>query len=101
MPEQGANNLLADTILNRLTITAPTLNLDQYWQDIRQQMYSDGWYDPAQASAGHFFMDFTHGLLQNSNPAPGINVKYDVNNPSGANLDQLRVYTRRVFSLLS
>lgn len=101
MAEQGAAALLADTILNRITLQSPTLNLDEYAQDIRQRMYEDNWYDPAQAAAGQFFLDFTHGLLQNSNPAPGFNVRYDVLNPSGANLDQLRVYTRRAFSLLS
>jgi hypothetical protein len=101
MAEQGTYNLLADTLLNRFTVISPTLNLDVYAQDVRQRMYNDGWYDPALSAAGQFFFDFTHGLLQNSNAASGINLKMDVNNPSGANLDQLRFYTRRAFQLLS
>lgn len=101
MTEQGAVNLLADTILNRVTVMSPTLTLDLYAQDIRQRMIRDGWYDPATTMTGQFFVDFTHGLLQNSNAAAGINLKLDVNNPSGANLDQVRFYTRRVFNLLS
>jgi hypothetical protein len=88
-------------LLNRVTITAPTLNLDMYSQDIRQAMYDEGWMDPSQSGVGQFFIDFTHGLLQNSNPAAGIMAKFDVNNPSGAALDQLKFYTRRVYTLLA
>lgn len=101
MAEQGSSQALADTLLNRLTIISPTLSMDLYAQDIRQRMYRDGWYDPSTTATGLFDIDFTHGLLQNSNAAAGINLRLDVNNPSGANLDQLRFYTRRVFSLLS
>lgn len=98
---QGADEVLADTLLNRVTVTAPTLNLDQYAQDIRQQMFDDEWFDGSQNAVGMFFLDFTHGLLQNSNPAAGISVRFDVNNPSGANADRLRFYTRRIYPLLA
>jgi hypothetical protein len=101
LAEQGTARLLSDVLLNRVTITAPTLNLDLYGQDIRQGMYDDGWMDPSQSGVGQFFLDFTHGLLQNSNPAAGIMAKFDINNPSGAALDQLKFYTRRVYTLLA
>ena len=80
LAKQSVNQNLADTLLNRVTVVAPTLSLDQYAQDIRQQMYDDGWFDPSQSGVGQFFMDFTNGLLQNSNPSAGIAAKFDVNN---------------------
>lgn len=101
LAKQSANQTLADTLLNRMTIVAPTLSQDQYAQDIRQMMYDDEWYDPAQSGVGQFFIDWTHGLLQNSNPASGIAAKFDVNNPSGPALDKLTFYTRRVYALLA
>jgi hypothetical protein len=101
LAEQSFARTFSDVLLNRVTIVAPTLNLDLYAQDIRQGMYDDEWYDPAQSGVGQFFLDFTHGLLQNSNPAAGIAAKFDVNNPSGAALDQLKFYTRRVYTLLA
>ena len=64
-------------------------------------MYDDEWYDPGQSGLGQFFLDFTHGLLQNSNPAIGMATKFDVLNPSGASLDKLTFYTRRVYALLT
>jgi hypothetical protein len=101
LAKQGVQQTLADALLNRVTIVAPSLSLDQYAQDIKQQMYDDGWYDPSQSGVGQFFMDFTNGLLQNSNPALGMAAKFDVSNPSGAALDKLSFYTRRVYSLLA
>jgi hypothetical protein len=97
----GAGQELSDTLLNRVTIVAPTLSLDQYAQDIRQQMYDDGWFDPSQSGVGQFFIDYTNGLLQNSNPSAGMAPKFDVANPSGAALDKLTFHTRRVYSLLA
>jgi hypothetical protein len=101
MAEQGTVRTLADTLLNRITVKAPTMNLDLYAPDIRQQMIDDEFLAIGETGAGLFFLDFTEGLLQNSNPAAGISAEFDVNNPSGANLDRLKVYTRRVYSLLN
>lgn len=99
LAEQGAQRTLADTILNRVIIEGSSLSFDEYANDMRQKMFDDEWYDPSQSAAGQFFLDFTEGVLLNSNPAPGLLTQLDVNNPSGAGLDQLRVYTRRVFPL--
>jgi hypothetical protein len=82
-----------------VTITGPTLNFDEYGNDVRQKMFDDEWYDPSQTATGQYFIDFTEGLLQNSNPAQGVLAQFDVNNVSGANLDQIRFYTRRIFAL--
>jgi hypothetical protein len=99
LAELGASRALSDALLNRVTITAPTLNFDEYALDIRQKMYDDEWYDPSQPGIGQYFIDFTNGAIQNSNPARAVAALFDVNNVSGANLDQLHFYTRRLFAL--
>jgi hypothetical protein len=99
MAELGPMRQLTNTLLNRVTITAPTLNFDEYVNDIQQSMLDNDWWDAAQSMTGQYFFDFTHGLLLNSNPASGVSALFDVNNVSGANLDQFRFYTRRVFPL--
>jgi hypothetical protein len=101
MAELGAYHTLSNALLNRVTVQAPTLNFDEYSPDIQQKMLDDDWYDAAQSMAGQYFIDFTNGLLLNSNPASGIAAIFDVNNVSGANLDQLRFYTRRIYTLAS
>lgn len=98
MPESGGSaSVLSDLILNRLTVTGSTLNFDEYANDIRQKMLEDEWLDPAQSGTGLYFIDWTNGTLNNSNPAAGIGIMLDVNNPSGVNLDMLRIYTRRFY----
>ena len=99
LTEAGAGRTLADTILNRIIIEGSSLSFDEFANDIRQKMFDDEWYDLSTAAAGQFFIDLTEGVLLNSNPAPGMLTQLDVNNPSGAGMDQLRVYTRRVFPL--
>jgi hypothetical protein len=99
--ESGVYKTLSDTLLNKLTMAAPTLNLEEYALDIRSRMYTDEWFDASQSGIGQFYIDFTNGLLQNSNPASGIAMEFDVNNPSGASQDQLKIYTRRFFGLSS
>jgi hypothetical protein len=102
LAQQGQPALaLSDAIINRLKIQGTGLNFKQNWQAIRQQMIDDEWYDPSQSATGQFFLDWTHGLLANSNAAAGLQHQFSVNNPSGAGLDQLRIYTRRVFGLAS
>jgi hypothetical protein len=86
---------LADTVLLRVTAASGSFNFDEYSQDIRQKMLDDEWLDPSQSAAGLYFIDWTNGTLNNSNPAAGINAQYQVLNPSGSNNDQLRFYTRR------
>lgn len=91
----GSAYTLADTVLQRVTAVSGSFNFDEYAQDIRQKMLDDEWLDPSQNAAGMYFIDWTNGTLNNSNPAAGIQAQYQVANPSGSNLDQLRFYTRR------
>lgn len=100
MAEQGTTaQTLSQALLNRVTAFGSTINFDEYANDIQQDMIDDEMYDPSQSLTGQFHIDFTKGILQNSNPAAGLDIKFDTNNPSGSNLDQYRIYTRRVFAL--
>lgn len=95
--EQGAYMALSDALLNKLNIDGVSYSFEEFAQDIRQKMYDDEWLDPSQNAAGLYHVDMTNGVIQNSNPATGLLVRYDVNNPSGASLDALRVFTRRFY----
>ena len=90
---------LADTLLNKVEIRGATINYREFRQDIVQQMIDDNLWDASQSTVGQSFIDFKHGLLANSNPAPGLQHLFDVSNPSGAGNDRLLIYTRRVFQL--
>lgn len=96
---QGAAATLSDGLLNRVVISGPTLDFDEYAQDIRQRDLDDEWFDPNLTATGMYFIDFTDGVVQaNSVPAGGLQTYFDVNNVSGANLDALEIVTRRVFA---
>jgi hypothetical protein len=100
MAEQGQPGLvLSDSILNKIEMQGGDINFDCHWMEIRQAMIDEGFYDPSQTMTGQFFIDWTKGLLQNSNRAALLQHRFSVNNPSGAGLDQLRIYTRRVYGL--
>jgi hypothetical protein len=98
LTEQSAAQTLADTILQRVTLDGAAIDYDKYAQDIRSQMLEDEWFDPSQPAAGHYFIDFTDGLVGGSVAAQTLQAKFKVLNPSGANLDDFLVYTRRLFS---
>jgi hypothetical protein len=93
----GGAYTLSDAILQRVTANASTFNFDEYAQDIRQKMLDDEWFDPSQSATGQYFIDWTNGTLNNANPAAGILAQFQVANPSGSNLDQLRIFTRRYY----
>jgi hypothetical protein len=102
MAEQGQPGLaLSDAIINRIRCEGSTVNFEAHWQEIRQAMLDNGLYDPASTMTGQLFIDWTKGLLSNSNAANALKHYFAVNNPSGAGLDQLRIYTRRVYGLSS
>lgn len=90
---------LADTILNKIEMRGPSLNLKVFANDIKTDMVNEGFYDPSQSLTGLYFLDFTSGLLANSNSLAGLIHQFDVSNPSGAGNDRLRMYTRRVLPL--
>jgi len=101
LAEQGVQHTLSDAIVNRVIFEGASLAFNEYGNDIREQMIADEWYDPSQTATGQYFLDFTDGFQQFNNcPAPGLLVQLDLNNPSGAALDELRIYTRRIFPLL-
>jgi hypothetical protein len=99
MAEEGASETLSDALINQVHMEGPTLMLDEFPLDIRQRMYNSGWIDPSAAAnaAGLYFLDFTKGNIANANPTSGMLARFDVNNPSGAGLDALHVFTERVF----
>lgn len=102
MAEQNTTSkTLSQALLNRVTARGSSFNFDEYANDIQQVMIDEGFYDPSQSLTGQYFIDWTKGGLLNSNPAAGILLQLDVNNPSGSNLDQLRIYTRRLMPLTS
>jgi len=97
----GSAYTLNDNILQRITAASSTFNFDEYAYDIKQKMLDDEWFDPSTFGAGCYFIDWTNGSLNNANPAAGILAQFQVLNPSGSNLDQLRVFTRRYYSPLA
>ncbi len=98
LAQASAAYTLSDALLNRIVVSGPTLDFDKYAQDIRQTMLDDEWLDPSQAAAGCYFIDFTDGSVQaNTVQARGLQAYFDVNNVSGANLDNLGFFTRRIF----
>lgn len=97
--EQSAQRNLSDGLLNRVVLETANATYDLYAQDIRQSAFDDEWYDPSLTATGMYPIDFTLGAtIGASVPAPGLQVYFDVNNVSGANLDDLLFYTRRVFA---
>lgn len=102
MAEQNQPGLvLSDAILNHLHVQSSGVEYETKWQELRQSMIDEGFYDPSTTMTGQFFKDWTHGIWQNSNAAAQLMHHFSVNNPSGAGLDQLRIYTRRMFGFSS
>jgi len=99
LAEETAAFTLSDALLNKLTINGPTCAYELFAQDIRAMMYDNEWLDPSENAAGLYLLDMTEGVIQNSNPAAGLLEQYNVNNPSGSFLDQLRIFTRRVYQV--
>jgi len=98
LAQQSAQNTLADTLLNRVVTSGPTLEYDKYANDIREADFADEWYDQSITAAGMFFIDWTDGVVTANNvPAGTLQTYLDVNNVSGANLDSLLISTRRIF----
>ena len=90
---------LSDALLNKVVINGPTIDYDLFADDIRQTMLDDEWLDPSQDGTGLHFIDFTDGALQaNTVPANTFGTYMDVNAVSGANLDSISVFTRRVMA---
>ncbi len=98
MQEQSAQLTLSNALLNRVVVDGPTITFDKYAQDIVQDMLDNEWIDPSQAFTGLNFIDWTDGVIGNTIAAGGLQTYFEVNNVSGSNLDDLLIFTRRVFS---
>lgn len=99
MAEQTAQANLSDALLNKVYISGPDIELEKYAEDIRQTDLDDEWYDPSNTNTGMFHLDFTEGVVQaNTINAGTLDIYFDVNNPSGANLDDLNFFTRRLYA---
>lgn len=100
LEQQGSPTFqLADTLVNKLILRGADINFWLNKKDITQGMLDEGYWDASQSTIGQDYLDWTHGLLANSNRAAGLQHTIDVNNPSGAGLDRLLIYTRRIFGL--
>lgn len=97
LAEQGAQQVLSDAIFQQLTIEGPSFDFQEYAADMRAEMYDAEWINPSANAAGIYHLDMTEGIIQNSNPAAQLQVYTQVANPSGAYLDQLRLFTRRYY----
>lgn len=98
MAEQSAQYTLSDNLFVRLQVDGTPISFDKYASDIRQKMFDDEWVDPAQSATGLYFIDWTDSVLQNTIQAGTLQTRFQVNNVSGANLDDLLIFTRRVFA---
>ena len=95
--EQGAQATLSKSLLQRVQVDGDPITFDKYLQDIQQQMLDEEWVDPAQSFTGLAFIDWTDSTLANTVKASTLQTRFQVTNVSGANLDDLLIYTRRVF----
>jgi hypothetical protein len=98
LSELSALDVLSNALFEKVTVASPNLNLELYAPDIYQQMLDNGLIDASQVQTGQLFLDFTLGMLANSVAAGPIQAYYHVINVSGAYLDDIRIFTRRVFS---
>lgn len=97
--EATAQANLSDTILNKAYIAGPDITFEKYAQDIREAMLDDAWVDPSTTATGMYHIDFTDGVVQaNTINAGTLDLYFDVNNPSGAGLDDLNIFTRRLYA---
>ena len=99
--EAGTSRTLSDALLNRLRFQSPSLDMEEYALDMRTRMFTDGWYDLSQNAIGQYFVDFSNGIIGNSVDLSTLAMEMDVNNPSGANLDQFKIFIQRLYPLLN
>jgi hypothetical protein len=98
LQEQSAQLNLSNLLLQRVQVDGTPITYDKFLYDIQQQMIDDEWYDPSQSFNGVAFVDWTDSVLSNSILASTLQTRYQVTNISGANLDDLLIFTRRVFA---
>jgi hypothetical protein len=99
MTEVGADHHLSEGVLNRLKLTGNGIAITDFEpNDIHQKMFDDSWWDASQDPTGQYFIDLSEGNVYKPIPGSGLRTVMDITMLSGANVDQLRVYTRRYFS---
>lgn len=90
---------LSEGLLNKVYAEGPTLLYEKYALDVREADFADDWFDPSLTPTGLYRIDFTDGVVvQNTVPAGALDIYFDVNNVSGANLDALEFFTKRVLA---
>lgn len=97
MGEESTAQTLSDALFGKLDVEGSTLVYSKYAQDMRQQMIDEEYFDPSQTLTGLYYVDFTDGLVQGTINAAPLLIQMKITNVSGANLDQLRIMTRRLF----
>lgn len=99
---QSTSPVYSDAILERMVIQGQNFDQDLYAGDIRAAMFrrkEPGYLDIDQTATGFYHASFVRsGMITKTVPAAGLQVHYQVLNPSGANLDSLFVSTRRLYS---
>lgn len=98
LAEESAQENLSNALFNRIRYASQQGDLEKSWQDIYQSMLDNEWIDPSTNQTGMFFIDWTDGLAQNMQLAGQANWYFSVNNVSGASLDKLRIFTRRLIA---
>jgi hypothetical protein len=94
----GPEWALSNNIVQRLDMTGSTVNYKRHAYGIQQNMLDKGYWDASQAMTGQYYVNFLHGALGNAVDSSLLEAKLAVANPSGVNLDRLRVYTRGVYA---
>lgn len=91
--------VLANDVLNRVTISGANCDLDMYDDDLHQFMYDANLIDPAQDITGQYLVSFvSEGMLSKVVPAAGLSAIWDLANPSGSGNDSLLISPRRLFA---
>jgi len=94
----GSTSVLVNTILNKLSVAGSNGDFELNALDLQAAMYDYGEIDVDQAVTGHYRLNFVRdGMLSKLVPAPGLQMHYDINNPSGAGGDSMLVSVRRAF----
>lgn len=88
---------LSNSILQRVHMEGPDLNLRLDALDIQQDMLDNLRYDPSTTLTGLYALNFYQGNLANAKAARGLSHRIAVLNPSGSGNDALKIYTRRVY----
>jgi hypothetical protein len=99
MAQNGAQNTLADTIVDKVRIDGSSIEYEKSDDDIKQEQFE--FVDAGQAVAGLYYVPFSpDGLLYGAVPVntpQDLDAKLSLLNPGGAGADSVLVNVRRVY----